>query len=72
MPAYVYRVRRREPRGGEMAVLPPDPPVVAAVEPDLAPVESPAEIIPVAGTASVEVVTTPKPKAPRKPRAKKS
>lgn len=55
-----------------MAVLPPDPPVVAAVEPDLAPVESPAEIIPVAGTASVEVVTTPKPKAPRKPRAKKS
>lgn len=53
MPAYVYSVRRRQPKpehGGKMAILRPEPPTAIVKIPDQA----------------------PKPKAPAKPRAKKS
>lgn len=71
MPAYVYKVSRRTP-ARTMAIVPPTPPVIAAVEP-VAPAESPAEVIP--ATAAVEVATpkkTRKATGPKKARKKKS
>lgn len=60
---YVYKVRRREPVGRGMAILPPDPPVVASADVVAA---TGVEVEPLA----VEVPTTPKPKTTR--RRKKS
>lgn len=61
---YVYKVRRREPVGRGMAILPPDPPVVV----------NSADVVAATGVEveplAVEVPTTPKP--PRKRRTKKS
>ena len=68
MPAYVYKVRRRTPifRGSEMAILPPDPPVVV----------NSADVVAATGVEvepeAVEVPTTPKPKTTRRRRTKKS
>jgi hypothetical protein len=68
MPAYIYRVRRREPKGGAMAVLPPDPPVVA-VDDSLTLLTSKDAIRPTETDTSRLALTEPI--APPKPRRRR-
>jgi len=69
MPAYIYRVRRREPKGGAMAVLPPDPPVVAPVEPIVS--DAASETAEAVVAKDLSVATTPKPRRRRRKAAPK-